>query len=84
MSGAAITVPTPSGEVKLRIPPGSQSGQKLRLRGKGVIDEKTHAAGDLYVKLMIQLPRDGGERALQAADLLETCYDENPRKNMSL
>jgi len=84
MNGAAITVPTPSGEVKLKIPPGSQSGQKLRLRGKGVVDEKTHAAGDLYVKLMIQLPRDGGERALQAADLLETCYDENPRKNMSL
>jgi len=49
-----------------------------------VTDEKTHVTGDLYVKLMIQLPRDGGERARQAADLLETCYDENPRKHMHL
>jgi len=82
MNGATIAVPTPSGEVKLRIPPGSQSGQKLRLRNKGVTDEKTHVTGDLYVKLMIQLPREGGERARQAADLLETCYEENPRKHM--
>ena len=84
LSGATVTVPTPSGEVKLKIPAGSQSGQKLRLRGKGVTDDKTHTSGDLYVKLMIQLPRDGGERARQAADLLESCYDENPRKHLHL
>ncbi len=84
MNGATVTVPTPSGEVKLKIPAGSQSGQKLRLRGKGVTDDKTRTSGDLYVKLMIQLPHDGGERARQAADLLEGCYDENPRKHMQL
>jgi len=82
MSGATVTVPTPSGEVKLKIPAGSQSGQKLRLRGKGVADDKTHTTGDLYVKLMIQLPRNGDERARQAADLLESCYNENPRKHL--
>ena len=84
MSGAIVTVPTPSGEVKLKIPPGSQSGQKLRLKGKGITDEKTNKSGDLYVKLMIQLPRAGDERARQAADLLESCYDENPRTHMRL
>jgi len=77
-------VPTPSGEVKLKIPEGSQSGQKLRLKGKGVTNGRTHSSGDLYVKLMIQLPRADDERARQAADLLESCYDENPRKHIQL
>lgn len=84
VSGATVTVPTPSGEVKLKIPAGSQSGQKLRLKGKGVTDPKTHTSGDLYVKLMIQIPDNGGESARQAADALESYYSENPRKNLHL
>jgi molecular chaperone DnaJ len=84
LSGAAITVPTPTGEVKLKIPPGSQSGQKLRLKGKGVPDPKTQQDGDLYVKLLIQIPSEASERARRAVDLLETCYDENPRKHLRL
>lgn len=84
ISGGTIAVPTPSGEVKLKLPPGSQSGQKLRLKGKGVMDPKTHSSGDLYVKLLIQVPGDGGERARRAADLLESCYNENPRKHMQM
>lgn len=84
LSGATITVPTPSGEVKLKIPPGSQSGQKLRLKGKGIVDPKTQQDGDLYVKLLIQIPSETSERARRAVDLLETCYDENPRKHLRL
>ncbi|TMA57712.1 MAG: J domain-containing protein, partial [Deltaproteobacteria bacterium] len=84
VSGTTVTVPTPSGEVKLRIPPGSQSGQKLRLKGKGVPDAKTNTGGDMYVKLLIQIPSDGGERARQAATLLESCYQENHRKHLRL
>src|SRR5215510_2882232 len=84
LSGATVTVPTPSGEVKLKIPEGSQSGQKLRLKGKGVVNEKTHTSGDLYVKLMIQLPKVDDERARQAAELLESFYDENLRRHIQL
>ncbi|MBI3797815.1 MAG: J domain-containing protein [Deltaproteobacteria bacterium] len=84
LSGTTVTVPTPSGEVKLKIPEGSQSGQKLRLKGKGVTNEKTHTSGDLYVKLMIQLPRAGDERVRQAAELLESCYEEDPRRHIQL
>ncbi|MGH8006233.1 MAG: DnaJ C-terminal domain-containing protein [Candidatus Binatia bacterium] len=84
MSGATVTVPTPSGEVKLKIPAGCQSGQKLRLKGKGVTDPKAQTSGDLYIKLMIQIPPNGGERARQAADTLESCYGENPRKHLRL
>ena len=82
--GATVTVPTPNGEVKVKIPAGSQSGQVLRLRGKGVADTKNHTPGDFYVKLMIQVPSDDDEHARQAADLLERCYKENPRKDLHL
>jgi molecular chaperone DnaJ len=84
IKGASITVPTPGGEVKVKIPPGSQSGQTLRLKGKGVVDTKLHTTGDLYLKLMIQIPKDGGERTRQAAELLEHAYAENPRKHLRL
>lgn len=84
INGATITVPTPGGEVKVKIPPGSQSGQTLRLKGKGVTDAKTHMTGDFYLKLMIQIPKDRGERARQAAELLDHYYTENPRQDLRL
>lgn len=84
LSGATITVPTPTGEVNVKIPSGSQSGKKLRLKGKGVPDPKGKQDGDFYVKLLIQIPDENSERARRAVDLLETCYDENPRKHLRL
>ena len=84
IGGATIAVPTPTGEVNLKIPPGSQSGQLLRLKGKGVTDPKTQTTGDLYVKLMIQIPQKRGDSIQHAADLLESCYTENPRKHLRL
>ena len=82
--GASVTVPTPAGDVSLRIPPGSQSGQRLRLRGRGVKDAKGGAAGDLYVRLLVQVPRDGGDQTRQAVEALEQLYGESPRKNLKL
>jgi molecular chaperone DnaJ len=82
--GASVTVPTPDGDVSLRVPPGSQSGQRLRLRGRGVKDAKGNAPGDLYVRLLVQVPHDGGEKARKAVEELEQFYGESPRKNMKL
>lgn len=53
--GGTVEVPTPSGRVNLRIPPGSSSGRVMRLRGKGVA-AKGRAAGDQLVTLKIMLP----------------------------
>lgn len=53
-NGAPIEIPTFSGPVKLRVPPGSQPGARLRLRGKGVARGSQH--GDLYVELDVRLP----------------------------
>jgi len=82
--GASITVPTPHGDVKLKIPAGSQSGQTLRLKGKGITDSKTSTSGDLYVKLMVQVPQEASDRLRQAVDQLERCYTDSPRKDLHL
>jgi curved DNA-binding protein len=51
--GASATVPTLGGPVEMRIPPGAQSGQKLRLRGRGLPGQPP---GDEYVQLKVVLP----------------------------
>jgi molecular chaperone DnaJ len=56
--GARVEVPTLDGPVRLRIPPGTPSGQRLRLRGHGVPSASGAGgdAGDLIVDLQIVLP----------------------------
>lgn len=63
--GAKVDAPTIDGPVTLTIPPGSQSGQKLRLRGKGLPDRQG-GRGDEHVVLRIVVPRTltDAERAL--------------------
>ncbi len=53
--GDRVTVPTIDGPVTMRIPPGSNSGTRLRLRGKGVPARRQTEAGDQYVTLRIVL-----------------------------
>ncbi len=54
--GAEISVPTLDGSVKLRLPPGTEMGQKLRVRGRGLPKGKTGERGDFYVVVSVQLP----------------------------
>jgi molecular chaperone DnaJ len=86
MLGASIDVPTPpKGRVQMKVPPKSQSGQRLRLKGRGVVDPKTKAAGDLYVRLVVHVPSDGAsERVREAVEVLEDAYPENPRAHLKL
>lgn len=55
VEGGRVPVNTPSGMVTMSVPPGSSSGDLLKLRGKGVQTRPT--PGDLLVRLMIVLPR---------------------------
>ncbi len=63
VEGAKVPVQTPSGGVSLTVPPGSNSGDVLKLRGKGV--QVKPAAGDLLVKLIVVLP-EGVDSELRA------------------
>lgn len=66
--GATVPVPTLDGEVELTIPPGTASGAKLRLRGKG-ITPGSGAAGDLYAVIKIVTPKPATLSAAEVATL---------------
>lgn len=75
--GASIETPTPSGAVKLKVPAGSQTGRRLRLKGRGIPGPEP---GDLYVELEVVLPPADTDRA---RELYATMADElafNPRQ----
>ena len=55
--GDRVPVDTPEGEVTLTIPPGTSSGSRLRLSGKGLPGRGKQSAGDLYVQVKITVPR---------------------------
>ncbi len=81
MFGAEIEIPTLEGPVKLKVPAGSQSGQKLRLKGKGVPGGKKRAVGHLYAVLSVQVPKPLDE-AKQAVEELEKLYDGDVRAKL--
>jgi DnaJ-class molecular chaperone len=84
MNGAEITIPTPSGPVQLKVPAGTKSGQRLRLRGKGVPNRTTKAPGDLYVTVRVQVPLTRDEEALKAAAVLDRFYQGDIRLDIRL
>jgi len=54
--GGAINVPTVDGPVSLKVPPDSNTGSVLRLKGKGIVDRASGQRGDQYVRLKVLLP----------------------------
>jgi DnaJ-class molecular chaperone len=76
--GAEIDVPTIQGNVRMRIPAGTQAGRTMRLTGKGV-KKKNGTAGDQYIRIVVAVPSDAPADAL---DALEASYRESPRANL--
>ena len=56
IQGAKVNAPTLTGEVALTVPPHSNSGKVLRLKGKGLPGAGSEPAGDLYIRLVVTLP----------------------------
>jgi curved DNA-binding protein len=79
--GAQVKAPTPGGIIDLKIPPGSSSGRKLRLKGRG-IPGKT--PGDLYAVLRIALPPGNSERARDFYRKMEQELAFNPRAGLGV
>jgi curved DNA-binding protein len=74
--GASVTVPTLGGPVAMQIPPGSQSGQKLRLRGRGLPGS---TPGDQYVQLKVVLPPADTPEARALYEEMRSKLDFDPR-----
>ena len=64
--GARIEVPSLDGPVRLRVPPGTQSGQRFRLRDRGVPSPRDARRGDLVVEVQTR-PAEGARRAIEGA-----------------
>ena len=77
--GTTVQVVTMDGTVNLKVPPGSQSGQKLRLRGKG-FPKKGGQQGDLIVRLKIVVPKDLTAREKELFAEMAKVSSFNPRK----
>ena len=69
--GTVATVPTIDGKAEVKIPPGTSSGKKLRLRGKGMPD-RDGGVGDHYVTIQIDVPHDLDDEARKALVQLVT------------
>jgi curved DNA-binding protein len=80
--GAQVTVPTLAGPVSMRIPPGSQAGQRLRLRGKG-LPRRDGARGDQYVRFVLVAPQSVSPRERELYKELARLSTEDPRRAFS-
>jgi len=80
--GAKIEVPTIDGRALLKVPQGTQNGQKFRLREKGVSNARKNMRGDEIVEVVIQAPRVQDERTKELLRDLSQVNKEDPRKDM--
>jgi molecular chaperone DnaJ len=80
--GAKIEAPTVYGKTLLRIPPGTQGGQKFRLRQKGVPSLRGEGPGNQIVEVRVLVPRIADERSKEILRELARLNPEDPRANM--
>lgn len=77
--GASVRVPTPDGALEMTVPAGSQTGRKLRLKGRGIPGSP---AGDLYVMLKLVLPAADSEAAQAIYRQMAKDLAFDPRRNL--
>jgi DnaJ-class molecular chaperone len=82
VAGATVALPTFDGTVQLKIPAGTQSGRKLRLRGRGVPHLRGGGRGDLYVEVRVQVPV--GEASERLAAEMDKLYAGGVRDGLSI
>ena len=80
--GQAVKIPTLGGQVELKIPPGSQSGAKLRLKGRGLPGNAGQPAGDQYVVLKLVTPAATTESAREFYQRMARELPMDPRAEL--
>jgi curved DNA-binding protein len=80
--GATVKVPTPGGAVELKVPPDTQAGQRLRLKGRGI---PSNPPGDFYAVAQIALPPARDEAATAAYRTMSKQFSSfNPRARLGV
>ena len=82
--GATLQIPTVHGKVSMKIPPGSNTGATLRLKGKGIVDRKSKVKGDQYVKLKVVLPDKPDEELKSFVEGWAKGRDDDPRRKAGM
>lgn len=82
--GASVTVPLINGEARVKVPPRSQSGKKLRLRGKGAPKGEGKAAGDLILEIDVRAPTSKNKELDRIAESLKKFYDRDVRADLKI
>jgi molecular chaperone DnaJ len=80
--GADIDVPTIHGLVRAKIPAGTATGQRFRLKGRGVASARTGSRGDHYYKVTIAPPTETSEEGRQLVESLSRLYRKSPRSDL--
>jgi curved DNA-binding protein len=78
--GAEVPVPTLEGAARVKVPPGSSSGRRLRLRGQGMPGSRGQPAGDLYAEVVIRVPQKLTKKERELFERLASVSRFDPRK----
>ena len=76
--GGEIDVPTLEGKANVKVPAGTQSGQMFKLRGKGITNVNGRSHGDLFARLIVEVPsRLNQEQRRKLEEFAALCGEEN-------
>jgi curved DNA-binding protein len=81
--GAKVRVPTVDGSVTMKVPPRTQAGTQMRLKGKGVA-RKGREPGDLYVHFKVLVPTSDAPEIAEAIETIAKTQTEDPRVGVEL
>lgn len=79
--GGSVEVPTLTTPVRIRVPPGTQPGRRMRIKGRGVVSA-SRPAGDLLVTLRVVLPDATAAEVAPAVEALEALYSDDVRAEL--
>jgi DnaJ-class molecular chaperone len=74
--GGKISVPTLDGNVSMKLPSGTDSGKKFKLKGKGIPNLKTRVKGDQFVVIKIVVPKTVTAKTKEALQEIEGAYND--------
>lgn len=80
--GASVQIPTPDGPVSLKIPPGTESGKLLRVKGRGAPQLKGNGRGDLLARVKVTIPKKLTKAEREALEGYQKVSRENPRERV--
>ena len=80
--GASVQIPTPDGSVALKVPPGTESGKLLRVKGHGAPHLKGDGRGDLLARVKVTIPKKLTKAEREALEGYQKVSRENPREQV--